>query len=148
MNQEFKLHRNPPTITLLVPFMNGTKEKLEALKATPIGTSYAQIRNVPFFVTHLGLDDIVEIDGDHVVRLVIKNTSTHVVKTFEPLTPPIFERVRRYFAKHGVVTEKAAPCCYNVSVPRGVTLERLMDLVETCPVKSELLVKTGGLNER
>ena len=104
-------------IQVVVHFTSEDQAEAERLWAYPIGYGYAQICNIPFLATEIGLDDIVETkittEGERdFVQIVKKNSETYYAR-FEVARDIkttdfdiIWHEIKQHFHDRGLQVEK------------------------------------------
>jgi hypothetical protein len=113
----------------------------ESVWATPIGKKFAKISNIPFFVTEVSIDDIVEIEPNdeslckEFVRVVTKGTFKYFVKynigKNEESLLDIFSKICSRIKEAEGKIEGAAPgfcmVAFPVALPKSKARKILMD---------------------
>jgi hypothetical protein len=111
----------------------------ESLWAYPIGDRYAQIANIPFFSSDIGMDDVVETEVTdksmrEFVAIVKKNSNTYFAKYPKVEDEnELWEKLRKYFLEKGLRIEGAASGLFAICSPIYLSDDSVDEIVRACP---------------
>jgi Domain of unknown function (DUF4265) len=136
-HKAIKEHKEDGFIKVRFALAPGAGAASESLWAIPIDSYSAIIKNIPFLVDDVGLDDIVETEGDGFVRKFVrlsqKMTDTKMFK-YNPSGPlpalkARFNKIWEVFKKQGIRIEGASAGYAAMCIPIDMDESKIQNAI-------------------